>query len=113
MGAHSPGSDDFKLRESRIATCVSLMVNAKPASFSTVTLQDHEARELHDLHSPRAREDAQILMRVNNCGCFPWAAEFQVETDIMLHEWQQEWNNTLGYIHWIVVSNVFPWTFHI
>jgi hypothetical protein len=51
MGTPFPGSDDFKLRESRIATYVSSMVNAKPASFSTVTLRDHGAGELHDLRS--------------------------------------------------------------
>ncbi|KAH2668632.1 hypothetical protein KXW55_007090 [Aspergillus fumigatus] len=102
MGTPFPGSDDFTLRESRIATGVSSMVNAKPPSFSTVTLRDHEARELHDLRSPRAREDVRTLMPANNCGYSPWAAEFQVETDIQLHEWQQEWNNTLSYIHRIV-----------
>jgi hypothetical protein len=104
MGTPFPGSDDFKLRESRIATCVSSMVNAKPASFSTVTLRDHGAGELHDLRSPRAREDVRVLMPANNCGCFRWAAEFQVETNILLHEWQQGWINTLSYIHRIVVS---------
>lgn len=105
MGTPFPGSDDFTLRESRIATGVSSMVNAKPPSFSTVTLRDHEARELHDLRSPRAREDVRTLMPANNCGYSPWAAEFQVETDIQLHEWQQEWNNTLSYIHRIVISH--------
>lgn len=44
-------------------------------------------------------------MPANDCGYSPWAAEFQVETDIQLHEWQQEWNNTLSYIHRIVVSH--------
>lgn len=68
MGTPFPGSDDFTLRESRIATGVSSMVNAKPPSFSTVTLRDHEARELHDLRSPRAREDVRTLMPANNCG---------------------------------------------
>ncbi|PLB48205.1 hypothetical protein P170DRAFT_427314 [Aspergillus steynii IBT 23096] len=91
-----------KLRESRIAISVSSMMGSKPASFSTVTLRDHKSEEHHDMRSPRAREDARILMRANNCGGFPCVAEFQVETHVLLQDWQQEWNSTLGHIERIV-----------
>jgi hypothetical protein len=101
----SQGSKGFKIRESRMATCI--MSGADRRSFSITTLRDHKSGKLDDLRTPNARRGAWRSMQVEDCEDFQFVAIFQAEINCLLHESHQVWTSTLSHVDDVVVYTCF------